>query len=150
AAASLQIGDIYATLSRYDEALSSFQEASALAGDDPEVHCQALSRMARIYANRGRSEADSSSEQEFSLSEGLSKKTAAEALQARGETLLYSHPQTARNLLDRARALFKEANEPNGEAEALLMLAYVESRKDRTEAVRLAAESLGLARSQKN
>src|SRR5262249_14370620 len=114
------------------------------------VRCRALSRMARVYANRGRSEADSSSAQALSLSEGLSNKTQAEALQARGETLLYSDPATARKLLNRARDLFREANDPNGEAQALLMLAYIESRKDRAEAVHLAAESLRLEGSEKN
>src|SRR5207248_1092374 len=53
AGANLQIGEIYFTLSQFNNALESYREALRLDPKNPEISCQALSRMARTYANRG-------------------------------------------------------------------------------------------------
>ena len=57
--ATLQIGEIYFTLSRYDNALNSYRVALSLDPKNPELACLIPSRMARIYATTGReSQAD--------------------------------------------------------------------------------------------
>src|SRR5690242_13880562 len=88
AGANLQIGEIYFTLSKFKKARWFYREALRLDPKNPEINCQALSRMARTYAILGESlEADSNSEQALKLSIGLSSRTQAEALRARGEFL---------------------------------------------------------------
>ncbi len=147
AGANLQIGEIYFTLSRFDKALGSYREVLRLAPNNPELSCQALSRIARTYATTGLSsdEADSYSEQALKLSLGLSSRTQAGALEARGEFLYNSSKvQESVEWFDRARALFAEANDANGEAQTLLMLAYAHFPTDRATGIHLAREALGL------
>src|SRR5205823_4398022 len=146
AGANLQIGEIYFTLSQFNNALESYREALRLDPKNPEISCQALSRMARTYANRGQSlEADGNSKQALKLSIGLSRRTQAEALRARGEFLHNSGKlQESVELFDRARALFVEANDANGQAQTLLMLAYAHFPTDRATGIHLAREALRL------
>jgi CHAT domain-containing protein/Flp pilus assembly protein TadD len=152
AGANLQIGEIYFTLSQFDNAIESYREALRIDPKNPEISCQALSRMAHTYANLGQSsEADSNSEQALKLSIGLSSRTQAEALSARGEFLHNSGKvQESVEFFDRARALFAEANDANGQAQTLLMLAYAHFPSDRATGIHLAREALRLWHSTKN
>ena len=121
----LQIGEIYLILSEFDKARKSFDEAFKVA-QDLELRCRALSGIARIYASTGPySLADDYSRQALSLCEHLSERAQAEALEARGE-VLYSGGDYSKSAdcLRRARDLFVAAKDDNGQAQALLMLAY--------------------------
>src|SRR5262245_32326459 len=141
--AYLQIGELYFILSRYDEALNAYRMALKLAGSDRDQRCQALSRMARTYATIGHSvEADSNSKEALRLSEGLpNPRTRAQAQEARGESLFWSgDSQQSVEPFSRARDLFAEAKDSDGQALALLMLAR--ARWDETvEALRLADQA---------
>jgi len=152
AGVKLQIGEIYFTLSRFDNALGAYREARRLDPKNPEISCQALSRMARTYSTTGESsKADSNSEQALKLSIGLSSRTRAEALEARGEFLYNSGQlQESVQLFDRARALFAEANDSNGEAQTVLMLAYTHFPTDRATGIHLTQEALRLWNSTEN
>src|ERR1700746_4018938 len=44
----LQLGDIYLTLSRYEQAVSSYRQVTGLVPENRELRCRALSRIARI------------------------------------------------------------------------------------------------------
>ncbi len=50
--AHVHAGEIYFTFSQYDKARRSYREALKI-GQDPEVRCRALSRMARTYVTTG-------------------------------------------------------------------------------------------------
>jgi CHAT domain-containing protein len=123
--AYVHAGEIYFTLSQYERARRSFRKALNL-GKDREVRCKALSRMARTYATTGPSSlADHYSSEGMNLCEGLSEERQAEALQARGEALDYTGQRlNNEDYYVRARDLFAAANDRNGQAQALLMLAY--------------------------
>lgn len=145
--ATLQIGEIYFTLSQYHKALSSYQQAVRLAGRNPELLCLVLSRMARTYATTGqKSEADKSSNEALSQCRELSdRRLEAEGLQARGEALAYSGDlQGGAPFFSRAQELFGEATDKVGQAQALLLLAYSRWPEDRAEALQLAGEALRL------
>ncbi len=146
AAAELQAGEIHFMLSEYMQALSSYHRALALAGKDPELKTLTLAHMARTCANNGQAaEAESYSSQAVVLSEGLSSKTRAEAQQARGETLLYSDRAKAAEAFIRARDLFAEAHDSDGEAGSLLKLAEVRAQDGNlAEGLQLAAHSFQL------
>jgi CHAT domain-containing protein/Flp pilus assembly protein TadD len=146
AGANLQIGEIYFILSQFDNALGAYREALRLDPKNPETRCQALSRIARTYSNVGQSsEADRYSEQALKLSVGLSTRTQAEALESRGEFLHNSGKvQESVEWFDRANALFAEANDANGQAQALLMLAYAHFLTDRATGIHFAREALRL------
>jgi len=152
AGANLQIGEIYFTLSQFDNAIESYREALRLDPKNPEISCRALSRMARTYATMGlSSEADIYSERALKLSVGQSNQIQAEALEARGEFLHNSGKvRESVELFDRARALFAEANDANGQAQTMLMLAYAHFPTDRTTGIHLAREALRLCHSTKN
>ena len=146
--AYIQIGEIHFIMSEYEEALSSYGMALRLPGGDPDRRCQALSHMARTYANTGRnSEADNYSKQALSLSEGLANpRTQAEALEARGEVLYWAADSLhAVEPFTRARDLFIEAKDDEGQALALLMLAEARFMVGEVAAAsRLAEQALGL------
>jgi CHAT domain-containing protein/tetratricopeptide (TPR) repeat protein len=145
--AHLRAGEIYSTLSQYDKARRSFRAALKL-GQDPEVHCKALSRIARTYATTGPSSlADRYSNQAMYLCERLSDNAQAEALQARGETLDFAGERS--NNADyflRARDLFALGRDDNGQAQALLMLAYgaLFSSGDQEQGLEAASQALRL------
>lgn len=146
AAAELEAGKIHDMLSEYKQALSSYRRVLALAGKDPELKTVALARMTRTCANVGKTtEAETYSNQALSLSQGLSSKTRAEAHQARGEVLLYSDRAEAANAFTRARDLFAEARDSDGQAESVLKLAEVRAQDaNLAEGLRLAAQSFQL------
>jgi len=123
--AYVQAGEIHFTLSQYEQARRSFRKALNL-GTDREVRCKASSRMSRTYATTGPSSlADQYSSEAMNLCDGLSEQRLAEALQARGEALDYTGQHlNNEDYYVRARNLFAAANDTNGQAQALLMIAY--------------------------
>jgi CHAT domain-containing protein len=153
AGADLQAGEIYFTLSKYKNALSSYQEALNLGGNSPELLCRARSRMARTYATTGQNtEAEDCSKKALQECSALpDPKLRAEALEARGEAF-YNSGQSAESveLFSRARELFAEAKDENGQAQALLMLAYARFGDQRAESLQLAGEALRLWSSNQN
>jgi CHAT domain-containing protein len=143
----LQIGEIYFTLSQYDRALKSYREALNLDGKRPELVCLALSRVARAYAITGQQpSADSYSSQALSRCGALpDPRLQAEGLDARGEALYTAGDSAgAAELLLRARDLFAQAKDENGQAQALLMLAYANFSGDRLKATQFAGQALQL------
>lgn len=125
AESQLQLGEIYMILSEFRKARESFDEAFKVARD-PELRCGALSDIARLYASIGPySLADNYSRQALSQCENLSERPQAEALEARGE-VLHSGGEYSKSAdcFRRARDLFVIAKDDNGQAQALLMLAY--------------------------
>jgi len=125
AAAHVRAGEIYFTLSQYDNARRSFRKALQF-GQYPEVRCKALSRIARTYATTGPfSLADQYSNQAMNLCERLSENAQAEALEARGEALDFAGERSkSEDYFLRARDRFVAVKDDNGQAQALLMLAY--------------------------
>lgn len=123
--AHLRVAEIYLTISRYNQARRASRQALKLT-QNPELRCAAVSRIARSYANIGPSSlADSYSKQALAMCESLSEKAQAEAQGARGETLeLAGEHASSLDYLTRARDLFKAVRNDDGEAQALLMLAY--------------------------
>ena len=123
--AHLKAGEIYYTVSKYDEARRAYQRAFKLA-QNPELRCTALSGIARSYANIGPSSlADSYSKQALTVCESLGEKAQAEAQEARGEALeIAGEHSRSLDYLSHARELFDAVGDRNGEAQALLMLAY--------------------------
>ena len=118
-------GQIYFTFGQYDKARRFYRQALKL-GQDPEVRCRALSRIARTYAStRPYSLADRYSTQALKLCEGLSEEAKAEALEARGEALDFAGERSkSEAYFLEARDLFAIAKDKDGQAQALLMLAY--------------------------
>jgi len=146
AESQLQIGEIYAILSKFDKARKSYRESFKL-GQDPELRCRALSGTARTYANTGPySLADEYSRQALSLCEDLSDRAQAEALEARGEVLHSGGDYSkAADCLSRARDLFAAAKDDDGEAQTLLMLAHALFQGgERPQALHAAGEALRL------
>jgi len=125
AEANFRAGEIYFTLSIYHKARRSFCEVLRLA-HDPELRCKAVSRMARTYATTGPSSlADQFSNQAMNSCKDLSRGGQAEALEARGETLNFAGERSnSEEYFLRARDLFAAAKDDNGQAQALMMLAY--------------------------
>src|SRR5262249_8255878 len=128
--AQLQAGDIYFTLSRYDNARRSYREA--LREQNPERLCRALSRIARTYVATGPfSLVDRYSKEAIDSCRDASQSAQAEALEARGEALLEFGGERAQSedflqsedFFRRARELFARVGDKNGEAQTLLMLA---------------------------
>jgi CHAT domain-containing protein len=143
----LQIGELYFTSSKYNEALGFYREALNLAGSDGERRCRALSHIARTYATTGRiSEAKNYAQQALSLSEGLvNERTQGEALEAYGEALYWSGDSLqAVEPLGRARDLFAEVRDADGQALAVLMLGEASYKTDRLESLRLAERAAQL------
>lgn len=143
----LQIGDTYFTLSEYEKALATYREVIALSMGDQRVRCQALSRMSRVYSITGRTaDADRYSNQAVDLSRSFSDATVqAEALAARGLALYVSGDFThSAELLARARELFVQAANPEGQAQSALWLAYALFGSERLKAIQLAGEALRL------
>jgi CHAT domain-containing protein len=145
--AHVHAGEIYFTLSQYDKARRSFREALKL-GRDPEVHCKALSRIARTYATTGPSSlADRYSNQAMNRCGHLSENSQAEALEARGETLDFAGERSnTEDYFLRARDLFALGQDDNGQAQALLMLAYraLFSGGDQAQGLEAASQALRL------
>jgi CHAT domain-containing protein len=148
----IQTGEIYSTLSQYDEARKSFRQALKL-GNNPELQCRALSGIARTYASTGPySLADSYSKHALSRCERVNEKAHAEALEARGEALdsAGEHSRSA-DSFKRARDLFAAANDDNGQAQTLLMLAYaLFSGGERAQGLQAAGQALRLWSSTEN
>ena len=148
----LQIGEIYLILSEFDKAQKSFDEAFKVA-QDLELRCRALSDIARTYATAGSySLADNYSRQALSLCENLSQRAQAEALEARGEVLHSGGDYSgSADCLRRARGLYVAAKDDNGQAQALLMLAYALFQGgERLAALQAAGEALRLWSSAEN
>ena len=143
----LQIGDTYLTLSEYEKALGTYGEVVALSLEDQRVRCQALSRMSRVYSLTGRTaDADRYSNQAVDLSSAFSDATVqAEALEARGLALDvsgdFSH---SAEFLARARDLFVQGTDPEGQARSALWLAYAHFGSERLKAIQFAGEALRL------
>jgi CHAT domain-containing protein/tetratricopeptide (TPR) repeat protein len=147
--ADLQLGESYFLLSLYHNALSAYREA--LNTGNLELRCRALSHIARTYATMGQSSrAGSYSQQALDLSEGLSGRTRAEALEARGEAVQDVDQARGSELFTQAQAAFAEAGDKNGQAEALLMLGYLRFRAEPAEGFRFARQALKLWYSEKN
>ena len=141
----LQIGDIYFTLSRYKESLSSYHDALRLAGKDAELRCRALSRITKTYANTGRPpHGDLAPEQELRDCQGLSDGAQAEVLEAEGEALRDSDSSKSGKLAREALELFAQAGNRTGQAQSLLLLAYLGFRRDQAESRRLTMQALRL------
>jgi CHAT domain-containing protein len=123
--AHFHAGEIYSTLSQYDKARRSFRKALQL-GQGPELRCKALSRIARTYATTGPfSFANQYSNEAMRFCEPLSEGAQAEALEARGEALDFGGDRSNNeDYYLRAQNLFAAAKDENGQAQALLMLAY--------------------------
>jgi CHAT domain-containing protein len=153
AVAYFRAGEIYFTLSQYDKARRSFRGALKLA-QDPELSCKALSRIARTYATTGPSSlADRYSKQAMNLCEHLSETAQAEALEARGEALDFAGERAdSEAYFLRARDLFAMAKDDNGQAQALLMLAYnsLFSSGQQAQGLEAAAQALRLWSSKGN
>jgi CHAT domain-containing protein len=153
AESQVQTGEIYLILSEFNKARKSFDEAFKVA-QDPELRCRALSDIARLYATIGPySLADNYSRQALGLCENLSERPQAEALEARGE-VLHSGGQYSKSVdcLRRARDLFVIAKDDNGQAQALLMLAYAlfSEGDERLQGLQAAGEALRLWSSGEN
>ncbi|HLK52317.1 MAG TPA: tetratricopeptide repeat protein, partial [Candidatus Angelobacter sp.] len=141
----LQAGDIYFSLGQYENALHAYRQVLSLAPDDSELRCRVFSHMARTYATRGQSApAAKYSEEALSLSAGLSGATQAEAFLVRGEALQNRDPVKAAELFQRAQEHFAQVGDKNGQARALLLLAYIRFRSQRADASRLAGQALQL------
>ena len=143
--AFMQIGEIYFTQSKYQQALKSYEHALALAGTDTERRCQTLAHIVRVYATTGKSrEANTYSRQALSISEGVSTKTQAEVWESRGEALYsLSDFLHAAEHFNRARGLFAEVKDSEGEASTLLMLAWTRfGTGERIEGLQRAREAL--------
>jgi len=143
-----QVGDIYFTLSKYENALSSYREAQSLDGNNSELVCPVVSHMARIYATRGqKSQADEYSNRALSQCNALpDTRFQAEALEARGESLWNSDgsPESA-EFFNQAQELFGKANDTRSQAHALLMLAYAHFWDQRVESLQFAGKALDLS-----
>jgi CHAT domain-containing protein/tetratricopeptide (TPR) repeat protein len=145
AQAEREAGDTYFMTSRYAAALEAYRHALNFAGADPEARCNVFSHMARTYATKGKLvEAKRYSERALSLCEEHSDpRTRADALEALGETRFWSSDMDgALESLGQARTLFVEANDSDGQALTLLMLAYARVESDRAEALHLAGDAL--------
>jgi CHAT domain-containing protein len=153
AEAYFRAGEIDARLSRYASARRSFRKTLQL-GQEPELRCKALSRIARTFATTGPfALADQYSSQALGLCGNLGEGAQAEAMEARGEALDLAgeRAQSDQHLL-RARALFAIAKDDNGQAQALLMLASHElfSSDKQPEGIAAAAQALQLWSSAEN
>lgn len=153
AESSLQSGEIYFTLSQYQDALGSYRAALKAAAHSPELTCLALSGMARTYAFIGQSSmADNYSNQALSHCNSLSDpKLQAEGLESRGE-FLYNAGQGSKSMefFSRAQILFKEARDESRQADSLLMSAFSRFHNNHGEALQFAAEALRLWSAGKN
>lgn len=145
--AALQIGEIDFILSRYDKALRAYRQAIHLGSKSPEMLCLALSRAARTFATTGLNhQADVYSSHALSQCSSIpDPRLQAEGQEARGEALYDSGkvPESA-DFFSRAQGLFVEAKDTNGQARALLMLAYAHFQNDRAKALQFAGEALRL------
>jgi CHAT domain-containing protein len=122
--AYLEAGDIYFTLSQYDKARRSFRQTLKL-GQEPEIRCKALSRMARSYATTGPlSLAERSSLDALHGCEPLKGELRAEALEARGEALesAAEHAKST-EFFRQAQNLFAAVNDGGEQARSLMMLS---------------------------
>src|SRR5437867_1466488 len=124
--AHLQTGDIYFTLSQYDKARGSYREA--LKEQSPEMRCRAMSRIARTYAATGPFLlVNRYSKEALESCRGLSVLAQAEALEARGEALDFAGDREQSEVFfRRARELFAQAGDKNGENRTQLLLAYTD------------------------
>lgn len=121
-----QIGEVYFTQGRYDAALHAYREALALTGENQDLRAKIFARMACTAANQGYlTEADDYSKRALRLIEGpAGARTQAEVLEARGETLFWQdNYKHAAEFFVRARDLFAEIKDVDGQALALLMLS---------------------------
>jgi CHAT domain-containing protein len=125
--AHAQIGDIHFTLGQYVDARSSYNQALKL-GQDAEKRCHALSRIARSYAATGPlSFVQRSSDQAFNFCQNLSPSPHAEGLEARGEALDFAGERLkSADAFREAGNLFASVKDYDGQAQALMMLAYID------------------------
>jgi CHAT domain-containing protein/Flp pilus assembly protein TadD len=143
--AYLEAGQIYFTLSRYDDARRAYRQALKL-GQAAETRCTALSRMARAYATTGPvSDADRYSSEAVDSCKALSEDLRAQALEARGEALdsADEHAKSVESLRQ-AESLFDAAGDTAGEAQTQLILSlalFADGRQ--TEALEAADAALG-------
>ena len=147
ARAYISIGEIDFILSRYGQAVNSFQEAIKLADQKEQIRCPALSRIARVYATTGQlSNLGKDSRQAISLCAQLPDPLLrAEALEAQGEVgLNSSRYQEAAEQLRRASDDFAAAKDNNGQALALLQLSFALWYDDRSKALQAAVQALEL------
>jgi CHAT domain-containing protein/predicted negative regulator of RcsB-dependent stress response len=143
AVAELGAGDVYLMMSRYQEALAAYRQALTMSGSRVDQRCAALSRIARIYANIGRShDSQQNSDQAISACMSISdKKAQADALEAQGETRFWSGNMTdAITSFTQARELASEAGDRDGEGLATMMLSG--ATNDHQQANRLAWSAL--------
>jgi len=152
AQAELEAGDTHFMASRYGAALRSYRYAQTLASADPEAHCVVLSHMARTYANMGKiREAKRYSKRALGLCGANDPKALADALEAWGETFFWAGDQPeALDSFSLAHDLFIEANDRDGQALTLLMLANSMGQSDRAEAIQHAGDALRLWSSEEN
>src|SRR5262249_6338417 len=120
--AYLRMGEIYFDTSQYGQALNSYDRVLKLVGSDDNQRCQALSWMARTYANKGDSdEGLKYSKLAISLCEPLGPKPQAESLEAYGEALYWSGDWVhATEAFAQARDTFVSTKDVEGQASALL------------------------------
>jgi CHAT domain-containing protein len=142
AAQPVRAGNVYLELaknlvmaSRYEDALRAYRAAIEIAGADLNVHCTALSGMARTYANIDHSaEAKRYSQQAVTMcQESSDSRVRADVMESRGEVLFWTDDlKTAVESLTRARDLFRESHDDDGQGAAILMLAYASDEGDST------------------
>jgi CHAT domain-containing protein/tetratricopeptide (TPR) repeat protein len=147
--AYIEIGDIYFVEALYPRALEFYGKARQAAGDAPGPLCRALAHSARTYANIGHSsEADSYSQQALASCDGVSSARArAEAWEARGEFLYWSgHDKDSVTPFSRARDLFVEAMDADGEALTLLRLSQAHYRTNPRDSLPLVKKALEIWR----
>lgn len=147
ASAELEAGDTYLMMSGYRQALAAYRRSLALAGDRLEPRCLALSHMARTYATIGRvHDALRYSGRAVALCQATpDKKTLGDALEAEGEARFWSaNMGEAASCFTRARQLFSEANDSDGEALANMMLAQTINAGDREQSRQLVNAALTL------
>jgi CHAT domain-containing protein len=144
--AELEAGDTYLMMSSYHQALAAYRRSLALAANLREPRCAALSHIARTYASIGRAQdAARYSGSAVALCEGGSdKKALADAVEAEGEAHFWSDMAAAVAPFTRARQLFAEANDRDGEALASMMLGQAINTADPEQADRLIRTALNL------
>ncbi len=147
AQAEREAGDTYLMSSRYTEASAAYERALSLAGDDSEARCSALGRMARLQSSIGNSvDAERESKQALRICrEHSSKHTLADVFEAEGETIFWSGKwNESVASLSRARDLYEDVHDVEGQASALLILAYARGNGNREVALGFARKALRL------
>ncbi len=147
ARAYLEVGNRLVTISRFEAAVGTYRLAFNLGNRDAEVRCLATAEIARTYADFGRSlEAHKYLKQtEKQCKRITGKAVRAEQLEACGEALFWigDYQEAAQNL-QLALELYRELKDQEGQATALLMLAYATNSRSALDAQQYAEQAMVL------